>query len=142
MGKLQSVVPALILVLSGATVQAEDLRDSTTFLCAAVQATMCVEDGECVVDVPWNFNVPEFVEVDLGGKRIATTRASGESRATDIRHLTREDGTIVFHGFERGRAFSWVIDEQSGRTAVAMAGDGITLSIFGTCTPIQPGTAN
>ena len=137
MSKNQRIVFALILVLSGAAVQAEDLTGSARFLCASVQATMCVEDGECVVDMPWNFNIPEFVEVDLEAGRLATTEASGENRATPIEHLRREDGKIVFHGFEMGRAFSWVIDEQSGRTSVAIAGDGVTLAIFGTCTPVS-----
>ena len=136
MSKNQIVVFALTLALSGSVVQAEDLTGSAQFLCAPVQATMCVEDGECVVDMPWNFNIPEFVEVDLGAGRLATTEASGEDRATPIEHLRREDGKIVFHGFEMERAFSWVIDEQSGRTSVAIAGDGVAMAIFGTCTPI------
>jgi hypothetical protein len=129
---------ACLLVLS-AQAWADDLTDSDQFLCAAVQATMCVEDGECVAQVPWNLNIPEFIEVDLEAKRLATTAASGENRATPIQHLGRSDGTIVFHGYERGRAFSWVIDEQSGRVTIAVATDGGAVAVFGTCTPMATG---
>ena len=80
-------------------------------------------------------NVPQFIEVDLEAKRLATTEASGENRQTPIEHLRRVDGNIVFHGFEMGRAFSWVIDEASGRVTVAIATDGISVAIFGACTP-------
>lgn len=132
---------AAVLVIPGPTARADDLTGSSRFLCAAVQATMCVEDGECVVDLPWNLNIPDFVEVDLEAERLATTAASGENRATAIEHLSRSDGIIVFHGFEMGRAFSWVIDEPSGRVTVALAADGGAVAVFGTCTPIAPAGA-
>jgi hypothetical protein len=131
-------VTALIVVamaLSIRLVSADDLTDSDRFLCTPIQATLCVEDGECAVDLPWNVNIPQFIEVDLEAKRLATTAASGENRATPIEHLRREDGNIVFHGFEMGRAFSWVIDEATGRVTAAIATDGISVAIFGACTP-------
>ena len=131
---------ACLLVLS-AQASADDLTDSDQFLCAAVQAAMCVENGECVADVPWNFNIPEFIEVDLAAKRLATTAASGENRATPIEDLSRSDGTIVFHGYEMGRAFSFMIDEQSGRVTVALAADGGAVAVFGTCTPMAAASA-
>ena len=133
-------VAALIVVamaLSIRLVSADDLTGADRFLCTPIQATLCVEDGECAVDLPWNVNIPEFIEVDLEAKRLATTAASGENRATPIEHLRREDGNIVFHGFEMGRAFSWVIDEASGRLTAAIATDGISVAIFGACTPID-----
>lgn len=139
MRRLFLVSLAGLTVLAGPTAWADDLTDSSRFLCAAVQATMCVEDGECVVDVPWNFNIPEFIEVDLEAKRLATTAASGENRSTTIEHLSRGDGIIVFHGYEMGRAFSWVIDEPSGRVTVAIAADGGAVAVFGTCTPVAAG---
>ena len=133
-------VAALIVVamaLSIRLVSADDLTGADRFLCTPIQATLCVEDGECAVDLPWNVNIPQFIEVDLEAKRLATTAASGENRATPIEHLRREDGNIVFHGFEMGRAFSWVIDEASGRLTAAIATDGISVAIFGACTPID-----
>ena len=133
-------VAALIVVamaLSIRLVSADDLTGADRFLCTPIQATLCVEDGECAVDLPWNVNIPQFIEVDLEAKRLATTAASGENRATPIEHLRREDGNIVFHGFEMGRAFSWVIDEATGRVTAAIATDGISVAIFGACTPID-----
>ncbi len=129
---------ALVMVVSQAA-HADDLGGAETLLCAAVQAAVCFDDGECVVDLPWNLNVPEFIEVDLATKRLATTAASGENRATPIEHLSRGDGAIVFHGYEMGRAFSWVIDEQTGRATVALAADGGAVTVFGACTPLTTG---
>jgi hypothetical protein len=132
-----TAIMGVALAASVAGVSADDLTGASRFLCAPVQATLCIEDGECVVDLPWNVNIPQFIEVDLEAKRLATTEASGENRATPIEHLRRVDGNIVFHGFEMGRAFSWVIDEASGRVTAAVATDGIAVAIFGACAPLD-----
>jgi hypothetical protein len=128
------VAPALIFWSQLAL--ADDLTGSTRFLCAPVQATVCVEDGECAVDLPWNVNIPQFIEVDIETKRLSTTEASGENRTTPIQHLSRGNGKIVFHGFEMGRAFSWVISEPTGHVTAAVAADGVAVSVFGVCTPL------
>jgi hypothetical protein len=132
---LAPVVAAVVLMLLGRAVSADDLTNVSHLLCVPVQATLCTEDGECAVELPWNVNIPQFIEVDLEAGRLATTEASGENRQTPIEHLRRVDGNIVFHGFEMGRAFSWVIDEASGRVTAAIATDGISVAIFGACTP-------
>lgn len=140
MGRAKIFISIVVLVLAGQSVLADDLTGSSRFLCAAVQATVCFENGECGIDLPWNLNVPAFIEVDLDAKWLGTTTASGENRATPIEHLSREDGTIVLQGFEMGRAFSWIISEETGRVTVALAADGASVAVFGACTPI-PGTA-
>ena len=130
-----SLVAAGLILWSQAAL-AYDLTGSNRLLCAPVQATVCVEDGECAADLPWNVNIPQFIEVDLEAMRLSTTQASGENRATPIQHLSRGDGTIVFHGFEMGRAFSWVISEPTGHVTAAVAADGVAVAVFGVCTPM------
>ena len=95
-----------------------------------------MESGTCSSELPWNLNIPQFIEVDLKAKTFSTTKASGENRSTPIRTVSREDGLIILQGFEAGRAFSFVIHEESGMASVAVARDGLTVSIFGACTPM------
>lgn len=128
---------AALVIVAPQAAHADDLGEADALLCAAVQAAVCFDDGECVVDLPWNVNIPQFIEVDLAAGRLATTAASGENRATPVDHLSRLDGTIVFHGFENGRAFSWVISELTGHATVAIARDGVTVAVFGACTPLD-----
>jgi hypothetical protein len=130
---------AAVLVLAASVASADDLTGASRFLCASVQAMHCEEGGECAAEVPWNLNMPAFVEVDLDARRLSTTVASGENRSTPILYVTRENGVIVLQGFEMGRAFSYVISEQTGRAAVAVASEGRATAIFGACTP-QPAT--
>ena len=114
---------------------ADDLTGANTFLCSAVQATQCEVDGECSSGPPWNWKFPQFLEIDLKKNIIATTEASGEERSTPIRHKERAENQIFLQGMQLGRAFSFVINEQTGVAAVAIAGEGMTVTIFAACTP-------
>lgn len=140
MRALGRVLVGLVVALAASGVWADDLTGATRLLCASIQATACVEGGDCSIDLPWNLNIPEFIEIDLDARKLGTTAASGENRSTPITHLTRENGLIVLQGFEMGRAFSFVITEETGRVAVAVATEGRAVAIFGTCTP-QPAAA-
>ena len=52
------------------------------------------------------------------------------------RPLYHEDGFLVLQGFEHGRAFSFLITEKTGRASIAVARDGLGVSVFGACTPM------
>jgi hypothetical protein len=124
------------LLLAAPAAFADDVTGVDRILCTTVQVTSCLDTGDCVVDLPWNLNVPQFIEVDLKAKRLATTKASGENRATAIDTLRREAGVIVIQGFEKGRAFSIVISEPTGVMSAAVATEGKSVGVFGACTPM------
>ena len=140
MRRLALTAAAILFVAGAATAaRADDLTGANLILCTAVQATGCYDDGTCDSDLPWNLNVPQFIQIDLKAKRMQTTKASGEDRATPIEFLKREGGLIVLQGFERGRAFSFVIEEVSGMASVAVAAPGRAVVVFGACTPMAQG---
>jgi hypothetical protein len=125
------------IVVGVSAPRADDLTGKSRLLFTTVQATRCVEGGECVIDLPWNLNIPQFIEVDLTAKRLSTTQASGENRATVADTLRREKGKIVLQGYENGRAFSLFIDEASGMLSAAVAAEGQAVAAFGACTPMS-----
>lgn len=132
------ILTAAVVALPAAAISADDLTGKNRMLCTAVQATRCLESGDCVVDLPWNLKIPQFIEVDLSARKLSTTKASGENRSTKIDQLRREDGMIVLQGFERGRAFSFVINEETGVLSAAVAAQGKAVAVFGACTPMAP----
>lgn len=132
------VLAAVLFVAAGSAAQADNVKGADLLLCTAVQATGCYESGECEIDLPWNLNVPQFIQVDLKGKRLATTKASGENRSTPLDQVRHEGGAIVLQGFEKGRAFSFVIMEETGFATVAVATDGKAVVVFGACTTLDP----
>lgn len=127
---------AMLVMFVATPVAADDLTGADRFLCAPGEVTICEMDGECMSGPPWEFNVPDFIEVDLEAGLLKTTEASGENRQTPIPRIVREDGMIVLQGLEMGRAFSFYIDEGSGEMTAAAARDGIFVGAFGVCTPL------
>ena len=130
---------ALSLMLASSPSPADDLTGSSNILCTAVQATGCDADGECTTGPPWNWNIPQFVVVDLEQGELRTTKASEENRNTPIKNMERDDGQIFLQGVEGQRAFSLVIDEGSGTASFAVAMDGLAVVAFGACTPLGQG---
>lgn len=68
---------------------------------------------------------------------LATTKASMENRSTPIESMNRADGLLYFQGVEQGRAFSFVVHEQTGHLTVAVSRDGLSVSVFGACTDTE-----
>lgn len=136
MSRLMLVFLGVVLVLALSPAHADDLTGADTLVCASTIVVACWEDGECEDGLPSELNVPQFIEIDLARKRLRTTKASGENRSTPITTLTREEGRIVLQGYEAGRAFSFVISEETGRASVAVARDGLSVAVFGACTPV------
>ena len=132
---------SLIILLAGLVTArralAEDLTGSNHFLCSAGNATACDEEGVCESGPAYLYNIPTFIQVDLGKKQMRTTRGSGENRTTVIQTLRRQDGAIVLQGFESGKAFSFVIDEKAGMLSASVTANGFGVALFGSCTPLR-----
>ena len=128
---------ALAIVMSSQAALADDVTGVSRMLCTPVQATICTVDGDCEIGLPWMWNIPQFVEVDLSKQTLSTTKASGENRVTPMKNLVREDGVIFLQGVDGGRAFSFVIEEERGTLSAAVAREDATVSIFGACTPLK-----
>ncbi len=118
------------------TAAAENIEGVDKLVCAAAQAQICFETGECFAATPYELQVPDFILIDTKKRTVSTTRASGLERSTEFTMLNREDGLISLQGVEGGRAFSFVIEieEFTGRLTAAIARDGLTVTVFGACT--------
>ena len=125
----------LVAALSSTAVLADNVTGADKLLCSTLRAVECWQDDDCAEVPPADLNIPQFVQVDLDGKELRTTKASGENRATPIRIVERDGGKIVVQGYEKGRAFSLVIQEETGRATFASAADARGLVVFAACTP-------
>lgn len=127
------VLLGLGLVL-GTAALADNVTGLDRLLCATGRIVICFEDGECFPVLPEEADVPQFVIIDLEDRLVSTTPASGENRSTPIASLIREEGVVYLQGVDLGRAFSFVIDEATGRVTVAVSRDGFSVTVFGACT--------
>ena len=113
---------------------AENLEGTDELLCAAGNAQICFENGECFPVAPWELGIPDFVVIDTKAKSISTTKASGENRTSPFSSVDRSDGLIHLQGREGHRVFSFVIEEASGHMTAAIVRDGFSVTVFGVCT--------
>jgi hypothetical protein len=132
MNKKLAIASAMLAMTT--TAAAENVEGVDKMICAAAQAQICFETGECFAATPFELQVPDFILVDTKKRTVSTTKASGANRSTEFTHLTREDGLISLQGVEGGRAFSFVIEELTGQLTAAIARDGLTVTVFGACT--------
>ena len=127
-------VVASVGLLAGGVVLADNLEGADRLLCAPEQIKICVEEADCYPAHNDELGVPAFVIIDLKNKKLQTTKASEQVRSTTFSNMTRSGGKIFLQGLENGRAFSFLIDEASGRLTVAVSRDGVAVAAFGSCT--------
>ena len=127
---LWSLVPASALV-------ADDLSGSDSLLCYGLSAARCETGLTCEPVAPWQLNLPDFVKLDLRGKRAETTATSPEQRETPLQSVQRDNGRILIQGAQGERAFSWLITENTGEGTLSVAGHGQGLTVFTVCTAVD-----
>jgi hypothetical protein len=125
-----------LALLPAAPLLGDGLRGHDAFLCAVLEVSRCTPEEGCTRAVLADLNVPDFVEIDLAAKVVRTTEASGENRSTPIASAVRQERSIFLQGVEKGRAWSFVLDEESGRMTAAVAREELSVNAFAVCTPL------
>jgi len=136
--KLTTIMAGLLALMVLTPLSADDVTGADHLLCAAARATECFADGVCLPGNPEDWNSPRFVKIDFAEKMLRSTEASGEARSTPMKNIERQGDRIFIQGVEQSRAFSIVLDQDSGTASIAIALEGHVLAIFAYCTPIEP----
>jgi hypothetical protein len=131
---MKKLAIAIAGVLLGGLVQADNLDGVNEMICAPAQVQICIENDTCYAATPAELGVPDFVVIDIKKKTISTTKSSYQNRSSSFTSVIKDDGVIFLQGSEDQRAFSFVIDEATGRMTVAVARDGLSVIVFGACT--------
>ena len=121
------------LLISGACI-AESIVNVDRLICATNTVMLCVEDGVCFPVMAEDLGMPQFLVVDLKKKTLSTTEASGSARSSELALVHRENGRVYLQGIEIGRAFTMVVEEDSGIMTGSVLRDGIAVAVFGACT--------
>lgn len=123
-------------------VLADNIQGAERILCAAHQATRCGLSTGCKTAAPQNWNIPDFIEIDLANKHLRTTVASGQKRATPFTTLLDEEGAFYIQGVDQGRAYSIVIDQETGELTAATVRGSHGVFAYAACTPLPIKTQN
>jgi hypothetical protein len=134
---LRLVTTGLAGLLYCGAVVGDDVTGSDSLLCYGLSAARCEQGAACESVEPWRLNIPDFVKLDLRGKRIETTAASNDKRETPLETVQRTNGTILIQGSQGERVFSWLITEASGEGTLSVAAQGQGVTVFTVCTPVD-----
>ena len=132
---IHKIAALMLALMFTSSITGDMLKDADRLLCVPGPVFHCVTDRDCKSELPEDEYIPEFIEVDLKRKTLATTRASGDDRSTPINSQQRTAGYIYLQGVENGRTFSMVVSENTGDLTFVVATDGETATMFGDCTP-------
>jgi len=93
--KTKKLLTGLAGLLYCGAVFADDVSGSDSLLCYGLSAARCEIGEACEAVAPWQLNLPDFVKLDLRGKRIQTTAGSAEQRETPLQTVQRSNGNYV-----------------------------------------------
>ena len=114
---------------------ADDISGQRNILCSVLSSDICLVNEGCTTLAPEELNIPQFIRIDAKTGTLSSTQASGHNRNTIADSMSRDEGQLILQGFEEGRAFSFYIDEASGRATFASASVGLSVTLFAACTP-------
>jgi hypothetical protein len=127
---------AAALLATGAS--AEGLDGSRNMVCAAINVVACAEGSGCVQGLAKNFELPEFLFVDVKAKVVrATVESPYKEVDSPIRNSEANRSQFILQGIENGHGWSMSIDRASGRMTTSLSGELVSYLIFGACTAQQ-----
>jgi hypothetical protein len=125
-----------LFAVTGPAIGADAKFDgSVPLLCVPIEITECDQGGGCYQGTAEDVNLPQFIRVNLKEKVLSGVGDSAD-RTTPIDFMERENGKIVLHGGQRGRGWTALITEETGKLVATISDEGTAFIIFGACTPI------
>jgi len=135
MKTLPMMLIAAISLLCSAPVRAGDFDGSKPLICSVIRTVACPRDDEISKGTAEDVDLPQFLFIDFEKKLVTGKTAEGDVRETKIESIRHEGGQLILQGVQRGRAWSAVINEETGKATIIGASDEAGFVVFAACTP-------
>jgi hypothetical protein len=135
MKTLPVTIIAGIGLLCSATSWAGDFDGSKPLICSVIQTVSCPRNEDVEIGTAEDIDLPQFFFIDFEKKLVTGRSPGGELRETKIESIKHDDGKLFLQGVQRGKAWSAVIDEETGKTTIIGANDEMGVVVFAACTP-------
>jgi hypothetical protein len=113
---------------------AGDFDGSKPLICAVIKTVSCPRNEDIETGTAEDIDLPQFFYIDFEKKIVTGKTSSGEARETKIESLKHEDGKLILQGVQLGKAWSAVINEETGKTTIIGANDEAGFVVFAACT--------
>lgn len=121
------------LLVTPQALVAGDFDGSRPLLCAVIETIECTPDGECLRGEAESIDMPAFLKIDFAEKTIIGTPQDGTVRTTEIKTMAHMDGKLILQGIQRGKAWTMVISEATGKATITASDNEVGFVVFGAC---------
>jgi hypothetical protein len=122
-----------LVCLYPASVPAGSFDGSKPFVCAIITAHECTTSNECKQVNVQRIDCPRFLTVDVGKKIITGKTEDLSVRNVEIKSISHVDANLILQGIQKGRAWSMVVAETTGKVTLSVSGKGESFVLFGEC---------
>ena len=136
------ILSSLVLGLGAPAALADDIDGKKPLICANVDISECVPDGQCEAVTAASIDASNLLKVDFREKTVGGVGKAANRPPTAIETQEIAGGKIYLQGIdtdeETGRGLAWtmVINQDSGRMSLSATGGDVIFTIFGSCTEI------
>jgi hypothetical protein len=119
---------------------AGEFDGNKTMVCANQLVSECLPAQRCRIVTPRSVNLPDFFNVDVGNKVLTGKHDGGIDASTLVERSEHLDGKLILQGGDDGiegvadgTGWTMVIDENTGKMSMTIAGNGYVVVAFGAC---------
>lgn len=112
---------------------AQDFDGSKPLIGSVMEVIECAPGTECKKGLPENFEFPDFIKINFTEKILVGKSNNQRIDTSPIEKVEIQDGNLILHGSQNGRAWNIVISQTTGKMTGTIAADGFSFTVFGAC---------
>jgi len=130
--KIFCIAISAILIFPVLTI-AQDFDGSKPLICAIVEINECAPGADCLKGIAGDFNFPQFLKINFKDKTLVGKFQNQKMQTSPIEKVESQNGNLILHGSQNGRAWNIVISQTTGEMVGTVAADGFSFTVFGAC---------
>jgi hypothetical protein len=112
---------------------AGDYDGSKALRCVPTDAVSCAGAGACERMTAKDMDLPLYVKIDFKKEMMSGSLENGDQRKTPIERVEKGEYSTMIQGGEYERAWSFVIQHDTGKLSGAIAGYEGGIILLGAC---------
>ena len=129
------MIAALFASLTAPPALAARYDGTRPVVCVPIAFVSCGSGGQCSKETAARFDVPQFLNVDVGQNQITGTRPNGETLKAAIDKVQHVEDRMVLQGIDGHIMWGVLIGEDSGDMTLTAGGNKVGFVAFGVCMP-------
>ena len=133
--KFSTAALACAMLCASGVASAKGTYDGkSNLICASFNVMACVDGMNCVKGEARDFEMPEFMTVDVKNKVVHASYENETKKAeSPIKNMEVNGTQLILQGVENAHGWSMAVHNETGRMSLSVVGEQLSYSIFGAC---------